>query len=263
MLTIYVDETGHSKDQGQKFVGVAGVIAPAANWERFESKWKGILAEFKLPYFHMREFAHSEGLFRSWKGKEQKRRKLFGKLMKAIETAYPIPFGSVMPLDAFRRLTDSQKVLFSDPYFLCLQNCIKGVGRIIQMFPEEEEVALVLSEQGEFKRQAIEMCDFMRANYSYAQKLTFPVFRDMRKIVPLQAADVVAYEFQKEYERMLYRPTSEPRFGYKVLEAALGRHRLPQGFCMLQLHDADSVMQYVRAIEQWRGLAETEAKKQA
>jgi hypothetical protein len=31
--TAYVDETGHSKDKGQRFVGIAGLIAPATAWE--------------------------------------------------------------------------------------------------------------------------------------------------------------------------------------------------------------------------------------
>jgi hypothetical protein len=37
----------------------------------------------------------------------------------------------------------------------------------------------------------------------------------MRELVPLQAADIVAYEMYKEFERQLYRPSAEPRFGYQ------------------------------------------------
>lgn len=40
LLTGYMDETGHSKDERQRFVGVAGLVAQAEHWEVFERKWK-------------------------------------------------------------------------------------------------------------------------------------------------------------------------------------------------------------------------------
>jgi hypothetical protein len=40
MLVAYFDETGHSSDAAQKFVGIAGFVAPALNWEFFEANWK-------------------------------------------------------------------------------------------------------------------------------------------------------------------------------------------------------------------------------
>ena len=39
----------------------------------------------------------------------------------------------------------------------------------------------------------------------------------MRDVVQLQAADLIAYEMQKEYERRLYRSDSKPRYGYLEL----------------------------------------------
>lgn len=49
MLISYLDETGHSKDERQKFVGVAGLIAPHERWRIFERKWKKTLNKFKIP----------------------------------------------------------------------------------------------------------------------------------------------------------------------------------------------------------------------
>jgi hypothetical protein len=36
MLNAYLDETGHSRDEAQKFVGMAGLVAPVMNWEFFD-----------------------------------------------------------------------------------------------------------------------------------------------------------------------------------------------------------------------------------
>lgn len=56
-----MDETGHSKDERQKFVGVAGLMAPAESWAVFERKWKQALNDFKIPYFHMRACLRAAG----------------------------------------------------------------------------------------------------------------------------------------------------------------------------------------------------------
>jgi hypothetical protein len=124
MLSAYMDETGHSQDEGQKFVGIAGLIAPAANWEAFERKWKATLEIYRLPYFHMKEFAHSKQTFKGWESKEAKRQKLFGKLIMHMETTHPLPFGAIIPMEYFRGFTKEQQKHFRDLYFLCYQSLV-------------------------------------------------------------------------------------------------------------------------------------------
>ncbi len=124
MLSAYLDETGHAKDEQQKFAGMGGLVAPAAFWETFEAKWQKALADFNIPYFHMREFAHTTGIFSGWAGNEPKRQKLFGKLMRILETTYPIPIGSIVSLADYRRLSPARQNYFGDPYNLTLGNCI-------------------------------------------------------------------------------------------------------------------------------------------
>jgi hypothetical protein len=68
----YMDETGHSKDEKQRFVGMGGLVAPAQNWTEFERKWKQTLKDFRIPFFHMKDFANFRSFFESWS--EQKRR---------------------------------------------------------------------------------------------------------------------------------------------------------------------------------------------
>lgn len=221
MLTAYADETGHSRDEQQKFVGMAGLLAPALNWEAFERKWKATLAskEFNIPYFHMKEFAHSKETFKDWEGNERRRRKLFGRLMLHIETALALPFGVIIPMDELRKFTKEQQELLLDPYFLCFQSVTAACTTFLDFhnLPKEEKIALVFSEQGEFKNRALQIYDGVMKleGTSIHRSTSSPTFRDMREIVPLQAADIVAYEMYKEFERHLYKPNAETRFGYK------------------------------------------------
>jgi hypothetical protein len=219
IFSAYMDETGHSQDEGQRFVGIAGLIAPVANWEAFERKWKATLKVFKLPYFHMKEFAHSTQTFKGWGSSEAKRQKLFGKLLLHMETAHPIPFGAIVPMERYRSFTKEQQGYFRDPYFLCFQSLVAACSSILEFrkAPDEEKVALIFSDQGEFKNRALQIYKKVEKTEVYIRRSTPPIFRDMREFVPLQAADIVAYEMHKEFERQLYKPNEKPRFGYQKM----------------------------------------------
>lgn len=107
MLSAYMDETGHFQDRGQRFVGMAGLIATAHNWKRFETKWKAALNKFQIPYFHMVEFAGFKGVFEGWS--EIKRRNLLDRLLTIIDVTYGFPVGSVIPLDVYRSLSPERQ----------------------------------------------------------------------------------------------------------------------------------------------------------
>ncbi len=216
-LSGYMDETGHSKDEWQKFNGMAGLIANADKWETFERRWKRALRRFKIPYFHMKEFAHSEGVFKDWKGDETKRRALYGRLLSIISSVDPVPLGAIISMEDFRALPLEHQRMFIDPYFLGFVLCVGIPFRMLVTAPLEVECALVFSKQGEFRKRAMGLYAQFVKIYPSAQRISTPAFRDMRKLMPLQAADIVAYELYKEAERKRYRPQAEPRHGFVEL----------------------------------------------
>jgi hypothetical protein len=228
MLTAYLDETGDSKDRAQRIVGMGGLLAPTDMWDQFELRWNRALKEFQIPYFHMREFAHSTGVFEDWKGKETKRRKLFGKLIKAMEMAYPIPIGATVPKDVydstFSQYPDFEK---EDPYHRTLHYCVNGLAALritMGCVDDSETVALVLSQHEQFKSYVLRHYDRLTKELPHLQKISSISFADMRQIVPLQAADVVAYELKKEHERRLCEPQKPSRYGYQRLIKMTSRH---------------------------------------
>ena len=102
MLTAYFDESGHQDDEKCRYVGMSGFVAPHANWDAFEPRWRATLRDSDLlEPFHMKEFAHSAGQFETWKGDEPRRRRLFGALIDAIDDAEATPIGAVVSLDGF------------------------------------------------------------------------------------------------------------------------------------------------------------------
>lgn len=56
--------------RGDGITVVAGWLGTTLAWESFDVNWKILLAQYDVPYFHMREFAHSVGAFKGWKGQD-------------------------------------------------------------------------------------------------------------------------------------------------------------------------------------------------
>lgn len=66
-----------------------------------------------------------------------------------------------------------------------------------------QQASVVFAEQAEFKHDALRFYDEICACEPILRKRTKPPsFADMRDLVPLQAADLIAYELYKEYERL-------------------------------------------------------------
>src|SRR5688500_10165989 len=135
-----------------------------------------------------------------------------------MEAAHPFPIGSILPMSGYRKLAIDLDSIFSDPYYIGFGNVISFVAAfLVNETPPQEKAALVFSDQVEFRHKALSFYESVTDLAQLGKKTTPPDFRDMRDLVPLQAADIVAYELYKEYERKLYRPTAEPRFGYQVI----------------------------------------------
>lgn len=217
MLTSYLDETGDSKDDKQKFNGMAGLVAPAENWEVFERKWKATLKTFGLPYIHMSEM---RTLTRGWP--EAKVENLFEKLWKVIKGVKALPVGSIIPMDDYKPLKVQLKKYFRDPYYIAMQNCIQFTAELVEPVaiptPDSPRVAMIFDDKVEFRNNAHQLYDAAIKKMRMGSLVDPPAFRNMRLVVPLQAADMIAYETYKEYDRVYYGRSGQARFGWDQIE---------------------------------------------
>jgi hypothetical protein len=215
--TAYMDETGHAADDNQRFCGMAGFFQKADDWEILEGLWKDTLKRFGVEYMHMKEFGPSIGIFKSWKGDESKRREFFSELLSHLRKIHAIPFGSVYSLSAYRKLSGEDKGILNDPYLKSLSDCVGIPALVLQEKPPEVKFSVMFSEQSEFRHRAAKIFELFRAMYSFGERMRYPDFKNMKEFVQLQAADIIAYELNREFERRLYRPNDKPRYGYLSL----------------------------------------------
>lgn len=134
--TAYMDETGHAADDAQRFCGMAGFLATDDRWKVGEGRWKEVLDQAGAEYMHMREFVPSRKEFRNWKDQEKKD-KFYRDLLKILRDIKAIPFGSIISLDGYRKLSDEDRELFNEPYLRSLADCVGIPAFLLQNEPPE------------------------------------------------------------------------------------------------------------------------------
>lgn len=148
MIYGYLDETGHSSDETQRFNGMAGFLAQKRDWERVEAKWKATLKTFAIPYFHMKDFAHFRGFFVGWS--EQKRQQLLGKLLTHLESINPIPLGVIFDMDAFRSLPPRKLEQLTEPYMLSCAAMLSLAGGMLDALGLKRRATIVSASRFSF-----------------------------------------------------------------------------------------------------------------
>jgi hypothetical protein len=223
-LTAYFDESGDSEDPKLHFMGMAGFVAPAEIWKQVEKGWDAIVnsPEFALTEpFHMKEFAHNRGQFKTGWDRPRKD-KLHAALIEVLVNAEVVPVGSIAHLEAFNSLTDAQCETFKSPYIMSAQECIYLAAIEAMMFPPET-IAMVFARQKTYGAvdargpKSLEQAGDLE-NLFYAIKRLLPHGNALgaygssepKDSIPLQAADMLAYELTKELETILQNPPPRP-----------------------------------------------------
>ena len=222
MLCGDLDETGHSSDERQRFNGMAGLIAPSSEWQRFDKKWKATLRAFRVPYFHMKDFAHFRGYFADWD--EEKRRRLLKKLLTHIESIRPIPIGVIFDMRAFRNLPSEKLAHLTEPYMLSCAAMLSLTSGMLDSVGVKNRATIIFSDQVEFRQCALDYYKYAVGRDSLVGRtINSPGFGDMRQVAALQAADIIAYELYKECDRRVNKKRTPPRHGFTVIRRITDR----------------------------------------
>ena len=216
-LTAYFDESGHIKDPNPHFTGMSGFVAPSTIWKKVEERWSSVVCappySLKGP-FHMREFVHGCGQFKGW-DKSQKD-SLYQSLIAILVEAELVPTGCIVSTSDFESLNSNQQTLLRSSYFTALQECIRG-ATTQALALEPETVDMVFAEQTEYgtvEARGEDNPDNAGTTeiLYYAIKRNLPIIGQYmgeyssgspEDLIPLQAADVLAYEMTKEYENIV------------------------------------------------------------
>jgi hypothetical protein len=207
MLTCYFDES-HEGEFGLTLV--CGWIASDDQWQRFDVDWRLLLAKYDVPYFHMKEFAHSVGPFEKWKGKEGTRRAFIRTAADIIIDTIQHGFVCVVSDQMFEECDSFYELRskFRSPYALAGRTCANLAAEWAwasspTSFPPAN-IEYVFEDGGPDKGGLLYAMQEISPSFSAP---TFKPGKDQKPtrkrpsgrsaVLQLQAADYLAYEISK------------------------------------------------------------------
>lgn|GEM_PF-1466768 len=203
LLTIqaYIDDSG-VKGTDPVFV-LAGFIGRAEKWASFSDDWKRHLEEKpSIKYLKMNEAAKLDGEFRYWTGVERdKKLKGFSEVIKRF-----LPDKGIYLLNdliAWQQIITNPVKMLADPHFMAFHAMIGAICNEVLDSGVNEQVEIIFDEHVIFgprvahwypvTKEMIQTSKNKRINAISHLLPPYPMFRDDKHFVPLQAADILAW----------------------------------------------------------------------
>jgi hypothetical protein len=216
MLHTFADES-HDSARADVLT-VAGVLAPRHVWDEVWRRWAEVVKREQITAFHATDCETANGEFKGWSRPriEALQREL---IAIAIHPAYELAAWSCsVSLPGYEKVRPRMKYLhfpsglsvsgpLDDPYFILFQFFVQGIAtdNIVTELPAEERVGFTF-DQHHLATRASAVYEAMQiARDKFKHRLGGVSFLNKAEFVPLQVADLFAYE--------TYRYMSESRSG--------------------------------------------------
>jgi len=194
VVKVYLDEGGTNK--GARVLTVAGYAARPSEWRNFTKEWNRVLRPTGIKCYHATDAQALRGEFSDWTS--QRVAELAERLLPIIPRhAAGLAVGIVMSdfEEALAGRPDL-RALFASPYAACFQWLVQSLAELAQKKKTPTRFSFV-HETNNMKHEAQQAFDWVKTETTYGKHLVSLVFADKAEFVPLQAADILAFEVQK------------------------------------------------------------------
>jgi hypothetical protein len=219
-----MDESGTHNESN--FASLAGYVDRSDSWAKFENDWKAVLAQYRVNEFHMTDFESRYEEF-DWRNywflpDKELRNPFMADIIRAIDPPRRLRVGCTISLRDYREIIPERFHKEYNPYYFLFAKCIEQLWRVsFLMLPPGEQLAFVFDEKIGFEGRSNAIFLALKDHFQYSEKMGAKVFESSRKFVPLQAADLVAFEYRK-YGEMLAHGIDRP-VRWPMLQLCKGR----------------------------------------
>lgn len=220
-IKFYADE---SEATGQVFT-LAGFWASPSGWDSFVPKWRQMLCEtgpYPVDAFHSADIEAAKPPFDGWT--IEQRRKLVDNALDLLSDptlcANLYAVGCTFVLSDFHILNPKILGDIAQTYDICYRVLLRTilsnwvVNGIDFIFDQKEKV------KGRVETHFNNSKAILDKNPETAGKLNEVVFRDDRKVIPLQAADLLAYEIRRHTWTRIEKGEMPMRSAYQRIKEA-------------------------------------------
>jgi hypothetical protein len=204
MLTAYFDDSG--THGGSDIVLMAGFFAHRNQWDLFDKLWAKQLSapcpgKESLSWFHMAECQAGDGMFLGWKRHETDF--LVHELGGIILKTGIYGFGGAMSRKEYERLiVGDYRRATGDAETICIINCFSTLLDLAKVVAPGQEIAIVFDDRPQKKRDIQKIYDIYK-DVAGDAGIVSVTFASARKVLPLQAADLLAWEIYQDAQDAL------------------------------------------------------------
>jgi hypothetical protein len=212
MLSAYFDESGTHRESS--ICVVAGLVASPDQWDRLTRSWQRVLDSASITDFHASDCTTGGGIFRGWSPKE--REQLYCRFVDIIRRAVAFRVWTAVVMDDFHLHYDDKKEKL--PYRLCAIGC----GSRLRWLAMKRGSAFVIpyvfdqGEKGKWMYAAFDRLIAKRRG-AYYYRMGSLAKGDRLSVLPLQAADLHAYEVYRYFADQMRTGCHEARRSFAAL----------------------------------------------
>lgn len=196
-LQSYADDS--CSNTGDRLLFMGGLVGTAENWANFSDDWEAALKRTpSIAYLKMVEAQNLKGEFRHWK-EAARNEKLLD--LAAVIRRYPLlTFQMSVGQKAFREYVSPHAPrAIAKPHFVTNFQVISGIS---QYFMDQgvKGIEFIFDQQEGVDADVLLFFEYMSKNIpDSARELIsgFPQFRNDKELMPLQAADMVAWTVRR------------------------------------------------------------------
>ena len=197
MLVAYFDESGTHGNQS-RVTTIAGLVGDSIEWSRLESPWKKRLGA--IACFHATDCAATKLDFKHLSKPEAAG--LMEDMAALISDRNLVAIGASVYHDDWNYGASVKlKAQFRSPYHFCVSLAIMQACKVSNDYAGGDPVAFVFAEQNQYDEYSRTIHDVFRSNDDFPNAGHFG-FGKPKCVLPLQAADLYAYE---TYRELLYQ----------------------------------------------------------
>jgi hypothetical protein len=227
VIKVAMDESGVHDDSPVLTVGA--YVARPKQWQEWTKRWN--VAKRPIKVFRAVDCANFVGEFKGWTA--DRRDPLVIHLLDVLRES-DLP-GCVIgiQMDEFRKAIAGRAdllAIFGEPYAACFHWVAQTIINVAIEIGSEERIAFV-HESNDYRQEALEAFAWIKRNGNPGRRIIGLQFADKQDYVPLQAADVLAYEGNKRIrdpERPERRPWQALNPDRRIIAQHYGRNNMGQ-----------------------------------
>ncbi len=222
MMTLHCDES----DDGETYA-LAGWLTTPTEWNHFDPAWRAMLQTITMPdgspcrAFHAADIVGRDQIkgspFRGWSFPDEVA--AFSKAIAVVED--PKASALLWPVGVALQLPSSFPWIPRDSIWLMLFT--KLFMLLSETYPAQRSIALMFDEKKAIENNALQIHAAAKRRFNEhvgEEYLSSIAFDDDEKVIPLQAADLLAYEWRKRISDESSRPDKPIRKSYARIREA-------------------------------------------